>query len=87
MGIFSKLPFIGDEAVAKGTRKAMLGSYNRIKNSNPGLPESYYLKTALSMRFRNWSDFQLEAFIIDCHSIDELIEKRHVENLFQALPK
>ena len=75
MGIFSKLPIFGDEAVAKGTRKAMIGSYNKIKNSNPGLSESDYLKTALSRRFRNWSDFQLEAFIMGCFSIEDLIEK------------
>jgi len=75
MGIFSKLPIFGDEAVAKGIRKAMIGSYNNIKNSNPGLSESDYLKTALSRRFRNWSDFQLDTFIMDCFSIEDLIEK------------
>jgi len=75
MGIFSKLPIFGDEAVAKGTRKAMIGSYNKIKNSNPGLSESDYLKTALSRRFRKWSDFELEAFIMGCSSIEDLIEK------------
>lgn len=75
MGIFSKLPIFGDEAVAKGTRKAMIGSYNNIKNSNPGLSESDYLKTALSIRFRNWSDMQLESFTLDCIDIDDLIEK------------
>jgi hypothetical protein len=75
MGIFSKLPIFGDEAVAKGTRKAMMNSYNKIKNSNPGFSESDYLKTALSRRFRNWSDIELEAFIMDCENIDDLIEK------------
>ena len=75
MGIFSKLPIFGDEAVAKGTRKAMLGSYNGIKNINPGLPESHYLKLALSRRYRNWSEIQLESFIMDCYSIEDLIEK------------
>ena len=40
MGIFSKLPIFGDEAVAKGTRKAMMGSYNKIKKGNPGFSES-----------------------------------------------
>ncbi|MBT7901928.1 MAG: hypothetical protein HN601_13405 [Candidatus Marinimicrobia bacterium] len=75
MGIFSKLPIFGDEAVAKGTRKAMMGSYNKVKNGNPGFSESDYLKTALSRRFRNWSDFELEAFVFDCNTIDDLIEK------------
>ena len=70
MGIFSKLPIFGDEAVAKGTRKAMLSSYNKVKNSNPGHSESDYLKTALSRRFRNWSDIELDAFIVDCENID-----------------
>ena len=75
MGIFSKLPIFGDEAVAKGTRKVMINSYNKVKNSNPGHSESDYLKTALSRRFRNWTDIELEAFIMDCENIDELIEK------------
>jgi len=75
MGIFSKLPIFGDEAVAKGTRKAMMGSYNKVKNGNPGLPESDYLITALSRRYRNWPDYELEAFVVDCNTIDDLIEK------------
>ena len=44
---------------------AMMGSYNGIKNSNPGMPESFYLKGALGMRFRSWSDSQLEFLFFD----------------------
>ena len=40
MGIFSKLPIFGDEAVAKGTRKAMMGSYNKVKNGNLDLKKN-----------------------------------------------
>ena len=75
MGIFSKLPIFGEEAVARGTRKVMLMFYNGFKNKDPGMPESWYLKMALSMRFRKWSDIQLEVFVSDCNNIDELIEK------------
>ena len=75
MGLFSKMPIFGDEAVAKSTRKVMMNTYNRVKRENPGFSESDYLKTSLSRRFRNWSDFQLEDFIMDCNNIDDLIEK------------
>lgn len=75
MGIFSKLPIFGDEAVAKGTRKVMMNSYIGFKNREPEMPENWYLKMALGMRFRNWSEMQLEAFVMDCNSIDDLIEK------------
>ena len=59
----------------KGLRNAMMGSYNRIKNSNPGMSESFYMKEALRMRFRSWPDYQLESFILDCSNIEDLIEK------------
>tara|TARA_Y100000034_G_scaffold89746_1_gene108028 strand:- start:515 stop:772 length:258 start_codon:yes stop_codon:yes gene_type:complete len=75
MGIFSKLPIFGDEAVAKGTRKVMMSSYNKWKNREPGMSEQWYLKRALCMRFRNWSEMQLEEFVMDCIDIDDLIEK------------
>jgi len=75
MGIFSKLPFFGDEAVAKGTRQVMMTSYNGFKNREPGMPENWYLKMALGMRFRNWSETQLEGFVMDCIDINDLIEK------------
>ena len=75
MGIFSKLPIFGDEAVAKGTRKVMLDSYHGCKNNIPDMKEQWYLKNALGMRFRNWPDYQLESFVIDCNNIDDLIEK------------
>ena len=75
MGIFSKLPIFGDEAVARGTRKIMMRSYISFKQATPSMPESYYLKMALGMRFRNWSDMQLESFTLDCIDIDDLIEK------------
>ena len=75
MGIFSKLPIFGDEAVAKGTRKVMMTSYNNLKIREPGMSEQWYLKMSLGMRFRNWSDIQLEAFVMDCIDIDDLIEK------------
>ena len=75
MGIFSKLPIFGDEAVAKGTRKVMMTSYNNWKIREPGMSEQWYLKMSLGMRFRNWSDIQLETFVMDCIDIDDLIEK------------
>jgi hypothetical protein len=75
MGIFSKLPIFGDEAVAKGTRKVMINSYNGFKNKEPGMPENWYLKMALGIRYRRWSEIQLESFVIDCKDIDDLIEK------------
>ena len=75
MGIFSKLPIFGDEAVAKGTRKVMMTSYNNWKIREPGMSEQWYLKMSLGMRFQNWSDIQLEAFVMDCIDIDDLIEK------------
>ena len=75
MGIFSKLPIFGDEAVAKGTRKVMMTSYNNLKIREPGMSEQWYLKMSLGMRFRNWSDIQLETFVMDCIYIDDLIEK------------
>lgn len=75
MGIFSKLPIFGEEAVARGTRKVMLRSYNGFKNREPGMPESRYLIMTLRMRYRKWSDIQLEVFVSDCNNIDELIEK------------
>ena len=75
MGIFSKLPIFGDEAVAKGTRKVMMSSYNSFKQANPGMLESHYMKMALGRRFRNWSDMQLETFTLDCIDIDDLIKK------------
>ena len=75
MGIFSKLPIFGDEAVAKGTRKVMMTSYNNWKIREPGMSEQWYLKMSLGMRFRNWSDIQLEAFVMDCSSLEDLIEK------------
>ena len=75
MGIFSKLPIFGDEAVAKGTRKVMMTSYNNWKIRDPGMSEQWYLKMSLGMRFRNWSDIQLETFVMDCIDIDDLIEK------------
>ena len=71
MGIFSKLPIFGDEAVAKGTRKVMMTSYNNWKIREPGMSEQWYLKRALGMRFRKWSDMQLEAFVMDCNTIAE----------------
>jgi len=49
MGIFSKLPIFGDEAVAKGTRKVMMSSYNSFKQANPGMLESHYMKMATMM--------------------------------------
>tara|TARA_B100000315_G_C14165980_1_gene402282 strand:+ start:211 stop:468 length:258 start_codon:yes stop_codon:yes gene_type:complete len=75
MGIFSKLPIIGDEAVARGTRKAMMGSYKRVKNAEPGMDEQWYLKMALGRRFRRWPDMELESFVSDCEDIDALIAK------------
>ena len=60
-------------------RGAMMGSYNGIKNSNPGMPESFYLIGALGMRFRSWTDSQLESFIFDCDNIDELIQKIKIQ--------
>ena len=75
MGFFSKLPIFGDEAVAKGTRKVMMTSYNNLKIREPGMSEQWYLKMSLGMRFRNWSDIQLETFVMDCIDIDDLIEK------------
>ena len=75
MGLFSKLPIFGDEAVAKGTRKVMMTSYYGFKNREPGMPESWYMKMAVGIRYRSWSDMQLEVFVSDCNSIDELIEK------------
>ena len=75
MGFFSKLPIFGDEAVAKGTRKVMMTSYNNWKIREPGMSEQWYLKMSLGMRFRNWSDIQLETFVMDCIDIDDLIEK------------
>ena len=75
MGIFSKLPIFGDEAVAKGTRRVMMTSYNNWKIREPGMSEQWYLKMSLGMRFRNWSDIQLETFVMDCIDIDDLIEK------------
>ena len=75
MGIFSKLPIFGDVAVAKGTRKVMMTSYNNWKIREPGMSEQWYLKMSLGMRFRNWSDIQLETFVMDCIDIDDLIEK------------
>ena len=75
MGIFSKLPIFGDEAAAKGTRKVMMSSYYLVKNDQPNMSESWYLKMALGRRFRNWPDFQLETFVMDCNNIDDLIEK------------
>lgn len=59
----------------KGLRNAMMGSYNGIKNSNPGMSESFYMKEALRRRFRSWPDYQLESFISDCSNIEDLIEK------------
>jgi len=47
MGIFSKLPIFGDEAVAKGTRKVMMTSYNNWKIREPGMSEQWYLKMSL----------------------------------------
>jgi hypothetical protein len=61
----------GDDAL----RKAMMGSYNGIKNMNPGMSDEFYLKESLRMRFRNWPDYKLELFIEDCNDIDELINK------------
>ena len=75
MGIFSKLPIFGDEAVAKGTRKIMHQSYYRIKNDNLNMPEQWYLKMALGRRFRKWPDEKLEIFVMDCLNIDDLCEK------------
>ena len=75
MGLFSKMPIFGDEAVAKGTRKVMMTSYNNWKIREPGMSEQWYLKMSLGMRFRNWSDIQLETFVMDCIDIDDLIEK------------
>ncbi len=75
MGIFSKLPIFGDEAVAKGTRKIMLQSYYLVKNDQPNMSEQWYLKMALGRRFRNWPDMKLEVFVMDCLTIDDLIEK------------
>ena len=57
------------------TKGAMMGSYNGIKNHHPGMPESFYMKEALRMRFRSWPDMKLESFISDCADIDDLIEK------------
>ena len=59
----------------RGLRNAMMGSYDGSKNSTPGMPESFYMKEALRMRFRSWSEGQLEFFISDCNNIDDLIEK------------
>ena len=72
-----KLPFIGDEAVARGTRKVMMNSYNAICHSEPNRSETYYLKESLRKRFRHWSDFELDTFINIpiCLDIDDLIEK------------
>ena len=56
-------------------RKAMMGSYNGIKNMNPGMPDEFYLKESLRMRFRDWPDYKLELFIEDCDDIDQLIKK------------
>ena len=64
--------FFGGE---KGLRNAMMGSYNGIKNSSPGLPESFYLKEALRVRFMSWTDYKLEDFVSDCDNIDDLIVK------------
>jgi hypothetical protein len=75
MGIFSKLPIFGDEAVAKGTRKIMMQSYYLVKNDQPNMPEQWYLKMALGRRFRNWPDMKLEVFVMDCLNIDDLIDK------------
>ena len=44
-------------------KKAMMGSYNGVKNMNPGMPEEFYLKESLRRRFRNWPDYELELFI------------------------
>ena len=57
------------------TKKAMRGSYNRIKNSTPGMIEEFYLKEALRVRFRSWPDYKLEEFISDCYDIDSLAHK------------
>ena len=75
MGIFSKMPFFGEEAVAKSTRKVMLNSYELAKKHNPGFSDIDYMKTAVHLRFRNWNDYQIESYVNDCNDIDELIEK------------
>ena len=77
MGIFSKLPFFGDEAVARRTRKVMMDSYNGIRYSEPNRSETYYLKESLRIRFGSWTDFELDTFINIpiCLNIDDLIEK------------
>tara|TARA_B100000315_G_C14489245_1_gene546750 strand:- start:851 stop:1108 length:258 start_codon:yes stop_codon:yes gene_type:complete len=75
MGIFSKLPIFGDESVARGTRKAMINSYEKAKKYYPGYSEEDWMKTALSRRFRNWNDIELESFLLDCKNINELIDK------------
>jgi hypothetical protein len=56
-------------------RKAMMGSYNGIKNMNPGMPDEFYLLESLRRRFRNWPDYKLALFIEDCNDIDDLINK------------
>jgi len=57
------------------TKGAMMGSYNGIKNLHPGMPESFYMKEALKMRYRSWSEYQLSEFVEGCDNIDDLIEK------------
>ena len=39
------------------------------------MPESWYLKRALGIRYRRWSEIQLESFVMDCKDIEDLIEK------------
>ena len=56
-------------------KKAMMGSYNVIKKTNPGMSEEFYLKESLRRRFRNWPDYKLELFIEDCDDIGQLIDK------------
>ena len=57
------------------TKGAMMGSYNGIKKHYPGMPESFYMKEALRMRYRSWSDYELSEFIEGCHNMDDLIER------------
>ena len=60
---------------AENTKKAVMVGYIMRKNMNPGMPEQYILNQTLNDRYRDWNEFQIESFLINCRDIEELINR------------